>query len=242
MNVRTIFKAAGEALVSLVYPAHCAGCGTSVTRGYLCDCCRNGAVKIEQPRCEMCSQPFRGAISGEFSCANCADRKFHFDNAVCVYRSVDLVRELIHRFKYDRQFHLRYPLSEWLAEGLDDPRMRATPVDALVPVPLHAARQRDREFNQARALADLVGGARQVRVADCLRRIRYTSTQTRLDRTERMENLRNAFQMRKHARVQGLRIALVDDVLTTGSTVDECARVLRKAGAASVRVITVARG
>ncbi|MEA3187566.1 MAG: hypothetical protein QOD99_1396, partial [Chthoniobacter sp.] len=116
------------------------------------------------------------------------------------------------------------------------------PVDALVPVPLHHRRFREREFNQALALAQLAGAHAHLPVADCLRRIRYTTTQTRFDRFERMENLRNAFELRHNSHVRGQHLVLVDDVFTTGSTVDECARVLMKGGAASVRAITVARG
>src|SRR5436309_3216083 len=82
-------------------------------------------------------------------CANCADREFHFACAVSSYRAVGVVREIVHRFKYGREFHLRHPLAGWLADTLDDERIRAQPFDCFVPVPLHARRYREREFNQA---------------------------------------------------------------------------------------------
>ena len=153
-----------------------------------------------------------------------------------------MVREFVHRFKYDRHFYLRHPLTDWLAETLDDERIRAQPIDALVPVPLHSARFREREFNQADVLAELLAARTGTPLLRALDRIRYTTTQTRLDRHERMENLRNAFRVRHTSAVQNRHLVLVDDIFTTGSTVDECARVLRAAGAASVRVVTVARG
>jgi ComF family protein len=109
-------------------------------------------------------------------------------------------------------------------------------------VPLHSARLREREFNQADVLARLLARRAGAPVLAALRRIRYTTTQTRLDREERMQNLRNAFRVRQTSRVSGSHLILVDDVFTTGSTVEECARVLKRAGAASVRVVTVARG
>src|SRR5690606_34711792 len=114
-------------------------------------------------------------------------------------------------------------------------RIRARPVDFLVPVPLHPAREREREFNQAKVLADLLSELSGIPALNALSRVRYTTTQTRLDRRERMENLRGAFELRQTCPVQSRHLLLVDDVLTTGSTLDECARVLRAAGAASVR-------
>jgi len=199
-------------------------------------------MRIERPRCDTCSQPFDGSIDGTFTCANCLDRHYHFDCAVSAFRSRGIVRNMIHRFKYHREFRLRHPLADWLEASLQDGRITSGPFDCFVPVPLHPSRQREREFNQAEVLARILAKRTGYPVLDCLRRVRNTTTQTRFDRNERMENLRNAFDLRKNTSVQGKHLLLIDDVLTTGSTVDECSRVLRKAGAASVRVITVARG
>ena len=241
--MRTLARQAAAAFASLLYPARCERCAAHVgPRDYLCGRCRDSAKRIERPFCETCSQPFRGAIDFEFTCANCAGREFHFSHAVAHYRNRGVVRELIHRFKYDGQFHLRFPLAAWLADALHDPRIAAQPIDALVPVPLHARRFREREFNQAAALARLVAEGAGLPMRDCLHRIRYTTTQTHFDRVERIENLRNAFAMPHTADVRQQHLVLVDDVFTTGSTIDECARMLMKAGAASVRAITVARG
>ena len=238
-----ILRRATDALLSLLFPPHCATCGADTpARRHLCDGCLEKAARIEAPFCRQCSQPFDGAIDGQFTCSNCEGRGFHFDCAVSRYRSTGLVRELMHRFKYGRCLYLSLPLVEWLDETLDDERIRAQSFDGLVPVPLHAARRREREFNQADVLARLLAKRRGVRVIHALVRIRYTTTQTRLDREERMQNLRNAFRVRHSRRVSESHLILVDDVFTTGSTVDECARVLKESGAASVRVVTVARG
>lgn len=236
-------QAAARALASLIYPPCCEGCGGAVEHPrYLCEACAARAARIEAPFCQVCSEPFRGAMSGPFTCANCAEREFRFACAVTRYRSEGVVRDFIHRFKYFREFRLRHPLAAWAAEALEDGRMRETGVDALVPVPLFRAREREREFNQAAEIARLVGRRAGLRVSDCLERTRNTTSQVAYDRKKRMENLRNAFRMRHGREVRGLRLVLVDDVLTTGSTLDECASVLLKAGAASVRAITVARG
>jgi len=234
---------AAAAFLSLIYPPCCEGCGAGVELpGYLCQRCAAGAVRIEAPFCQVCSEPFQGVISGPFTCASCAGREFHFACAVARYRSAGVVRDFIHRFKYFREYRLRHPLAGWAAEALEDDRMRAERIDALVPVPLFIARKRDREFNQAAELARLVGKGAGIPVWDCLARTRNTTSQLAYDRKRRMENLRNAFTMRQNREVRGRHVVLVDDVLTTGSTLDECARVLASAGAASVRGITVARG
>jgi ComF family protein len=113
--------------------------------------------------------------------------------------------------------------------------------DVIVPVPLHPARERERGFNQAALLARSLAVRTGLPVKPVLERIRYTTTQTAFDRAERMENLHNAFRLRRRQDVQGLRVLLVDDVLTTGSTLSECARVLKQARASSVYAATAAR-
>jgi ComF family protein len=148
---------------------------------------------------------------------------------------------MIHEFKYGRQIHLRHLVARWLHAALDDERLRGIRFDIIVPVPLHAARQRERGFNQASLLAALLCEQTSIPSQSLLERIRYTTTQTALDRSERIENLHNAFRLRKNADVRGLQVLLIDDVLTTGSTLSECARVLKRAGTLSVHAATAAR-
>jgi ComF family protein len=231
-----------SALSSLFYPATCAVCSTDVDRPeYLCESCRERAPRIQAPFCAKCSEPFSGAITQTFSCANCAHRTLHFDLAVAAYRSRGLVRKLVHDFKYAHQRHLRHPLAAWLGETMNDPRLRGRRFDLVVPVPLHPARERERGFNQATLLGELLARRISVPLRPVLERIRYTTTQTAYDRAERMENLRDAFRLRKKMNVRELHVLLIDDVLTTGSTLSECARVLKEAGAISVHAATAAR-
>ena len=170
------------------------------------------------------------------------DRVLHFDAAVSAYRSRGVVRQVIHQFKYGRQTHLRQVIGGWLGEALADSRLVGQRCDLIVPVPLHPARQRERGFNQAELLAEALHRRSGIPVGDLLQRTRYTTTQTQFDRSERMENLRGAFRLRRSGDVRGLRMLLVDDVLTTGSTLSECACVLRRGGARSVYATTAARG
>lgn len=233
-----------QALGTLFHPPHCAGCDTpTATDEHLCPACLADVEKrrLRAPYCAVCSEPFDGAIAGPFACANCGDRRFRFTAAIATYRSRGLVRDLIHAFKYNGRFELRHPLAAWLAVGLDDSRLQTPRIDALVPVPLHRRRKRERGFNQAQVLADLAGGRASLPVECLLRRIRYTTTQTNFDRRQRIENLRGAFDLAPGANVKDRNLVLVDDVFTTGSTADECALVLSQAGAESVRVLTIAR-
>ncbi len=157
-------------------------------------------------------------------------------------QSRGIVRDLIHRFKYGGEVWLGSLLGDFLAQGLRDPRLRGRSFDAVVSVPLHPLRKREREFNQAEVLGRELARKSGLAFCEALERLRYTVTQTHFDRRRRMQNLQNAFKVRRNAAVQGKDLLLVDDVLTTGSTLDECARVLLEAGAQSVRGLTVARG
>ena len=236
---RRLFRSVG----TLCFPPYCVHCAADTPPGvYVCERCAEDVHRIEAPFCQRCSWPFDGAITEEFVCGDCQQQKVHYDCAVAAYRSRSVVRDLIHGFKYDGRLYLRVQLGRWLAETLRDRRMTEKKYDAFVPVPLHHVRYREREFNQAEELSRLLTKETGIPTRDVLQRIRYTTTQTRLTREERMENLRGAFRVRQTEGVKGCDLVLVDDVFTTGSTVEECSRVLRRAGAASVRVITIARG
>lgn len=231
-----------RAVASLLYPPACTICATAVGDSeYLCSACDDKITRIVPPFCAKCSEPFSGSMNGAFSCANCAQREIHFDAAIAAYRSRGIVRRIILDFKYSHHIHLRHLVGEWLCAAFRDERLCGRTFDLAVPVPLHPARERDRGFNQAGLLADILSRRMSIKVKPVLERIRYTTTQTAFDRAERMENLRDAFRLRKNADVRGLRVLLVDDVLTTGSTLSECARILKGAGAQSVYAVTAAR-
>ena len=229
-------------IASLLYPPSCTICSASVDVGeYLCAECEAKVVRIVPPFCAKCSEPFDGAITTTFACANCAHRNLYFEAAVSAYRARGIVRHVILNFKYGRQIHLRHLVARWLVAAMDDERLRERRFDVIVPVPLHPARQRERGFNQAALLAEWLSDHLAAPMRPVLQRTHYTTTQTAFDRSERMQNLRGAFRLRKTADVRDSRVLLIDDVLTTGSTLSECARVLKKAGARSVHAATAAR-
>ena len=156
--------------------------------------------------------------------------------------------DLIHRLKYNRELHLAEGLGRLAHEALEDPRFAPALAGGwpLVPVPLHRTRIRERHFNQAEEIARVLAGLTGLPLQRMLRRVRGTETQTALGRRQRMENLKGAFAparsfLRGNAALPAGAV-LVDDVLTTGSTVHECAKTLRKAGVRRVFVVTVMRG
>src|SRR5215831_3070644 len=151
--------------------------------------------------------------------------------------------EAIHRYKYQRALWFEPFLADLLIREAE-PELRAEKWHWIVPVPLHPTKKREREFNQAERLAIRLGAALNLPVnSRLLKRIRPTDTQTRLTRPQRTANMRNAFGLcDRRIRLQGERIIVLDDVLTTGATTSACARVLRAAGAGEVCVWTVARG
>jgi ComF family protein len=164
-----------------------------------------------------------------------------FRQARAAVMATGLARELIHRYKYQRALWLE-PLLAALLVPLAAPALGQEKWDWIVPVPLHPVRQREREFNQAERLALPLSAATGIPLnARLLKRVEITRTQTMLSRTERAANVRNAFAVRRSARLGGERIVLVDDVLTTGATTNACARALRQAGAGDICVWTLAR-
>ena len=242
----------GRALLDVVFPRTCLVCddplapeGREGLREWFCPGCEAGLPRLEAPFCQVCGEPYGGAIEREFRCSNCAGRRFAFQFAVSAFRASEGIRGLVHRFKYGRESHLREALAALLRHALDDPRLAAEPLGewVLVPVPLHRTKEADRGFNQSRELCRALSRQTGVPVVEGLRRVRVTATQASLNREERLRNMRGAFAPRAGAEVRGRRVLLVDDVLTTGATTNECARVLRRdAGAEKVVVITVARG
>ena len=229
-------------IASLLYPPACTICLAAVDVGeHLCAECEAKVARIVPPFCAKCSEPFDGAITTTFACANCAHRRLYFEAAVSAYRARGIVRHVILNFKYGKQIHLRHLVARWLVAAFDDARLRDRRFDVIVPVPLHPARERERGFNQAELLAEWLSDHLSLPLRPALQRIHYTTTQTAFDRSERMQNLRGAFRLRKKGDVRNLRVLLIDDVLTTGSTLSECARVLKEAGAHSIYAATAAR-
>lgn len=228
----------------LVYPRACAACGSRdpADGAHLCWDCRSEIQWIQPPFCSRCGTPVAGRIDHAYECAACTARKNHFDAARAAGRMEGPMAGMIHLLKYRGGLWIAPDLADLMLAALQthyDP----AEIDAAGFVPLFPSRRRDRGYNQAEVLARLL--CRESGIALLKRglvRTRPTPTQTLLTAPARADNVRNAFRAPHPKWVEGRRILLVDDVMTTGSTVNECARVLKAAGAARVWVLTAAHG
>ncbi len=231
-----------QALVGWVYPPACAACDRPLDAArqlespFLCESCESTLVPVGDLYCTVCGQGFDGVSSLAFRCGNCGDRELAFDFAVSAYRGAGAARGLVHRFKYGKERHLARLFGVLIDEVWRDDRLRAGGPWWVVPVPLHRRRRRERGFNQSHELAkELVRRAPdgvELRLRPLLRRVRETVRQARLDRRERLVNLEGAYAPARFlpgSPPGGARILLVDDVITTGTTVSECAAALRGA-------------
>lgn len=234
-----------RSILDRILPTRCHGCGRYL-RGdpnpCFCRDCWAGLPRFSGPACPRCGRPFASeaalSMSPSHLCGDCRDRKPHFDRAVAAGPYAGTLAEAIHLFKYRGKTVLARPLGELLLE----PFGRIGRADCLLPVPLHPARLREREYNQALLLCDRVGGRVGIPVVpDLLSRTRQTPPQIGLSRLDRRRNMRRAFIVNRPDRAEGRAVVLIDDVYTTGATVNECARTLKRAGAEVVSVLTVAR-
>lgn len=216
----------------MLFPPRCAGCGL---RGVeLCDRCLATIRPVDPGSCPRCGRPSRlGAL-----CAVCQryDGPLNGIRTACVYEGV--ARKAIHGLKYRHRQTLAAPLAQLLDSEL---RRRPLLLDLLAPVPLHPRRYAERGYNQSELLARELGAQFGIPVACCLARRRETRAQAGLNATARRSNVRGAFEFAGSESVAGLRIGIVDDVCTTGATLEDCARALHDAGCAAVWGIAVAR-
>jgi ComF family protein len=238
------------ALLDLVFPAFCPVCQRRLGDGRrdpLCGVCWERLDRITPPYCRRCGLPFArvpdrgGALPSIGLCGGCRRRRPPFTYARAAVRYGDVAREAVHALKFRGSRALAAPLGDLIA-GMGADGLPFGPPDLLVPVPLYPRRERERGFNQALLLARRVGLAWNVPVCgDVLGRTRATRPQTELSAGARRANVHGAFVLRRPDRIRGRHVVLIDDVVTTGSTVGACARCLGRGGASTVGILTVAR-
>lgn len=236
-SVQSALRPWTRALLDLLFPPRCQVCGAP-EEFPLCAGCADSFERIVPPVCQRCGRPLRGSVDLVFTCIPCREKKQHPVERVRAFGIYDgQLREAIHSLKYSGKIALAQPLGEMLGDAIGaDPVLRAA--DVVVPVPLHPRRQGERGFNQAEEIARIAATRCGVQVRGLLVRQRETQAQTDLDESERRPNVRDAFAVRGD--VRDARVLLIDDVVTTASTLSECARALRRAGAATVCAATVA--
>jgi ComF family protein len=233
-------KSSLRALLDFFLPGFCLFCQAPLTPGaksLVCSKCLKGIAFIPRPYCSICGAPFQGEVGPEHLCQECLTHPPPFSRARAVAFYEGQMLQAIHRLKYQRQLIYAKFLGQLLvASGAAD---LVAAADLVVPVPLHTRRLRWRGFNQALLLAQAFPDIPLGR--EILVRNRPTLPQVQLSHQERLTNVKGAFVVPEPDAVAGKAVLLVDDVYTTGATVKECAQALRRAGAGTVEVLTVAR-
>ncbi len=228
--------------LDILFPPGCTGCGVRLKPECLenfCDYCILEIRYIRSPFCRVCGLEVHGEEGTAPLCGKCLRDPPTFSTARSLVRYEPMIQQLVHRLKFGRDTSVINGFSDLVKNSdLSD----FSGVDFIVPVPLHIRRLRERGLNQAVLLAGLFFPDRYELIrTDLLIRTRHTVPQTELGGDDRRGNLKAAFQVRNKCDLSDVVVCLVDDVFTTGTTVEECSRVLLKAGAREVRVVTLAR-
>lgn len=230
-------------VINTLLPPRCIYCGQIVKSEHtLCTPCFQQIRFITQPYCKVCGLPFetQSEFSGKMLCPDCASKKrmTRMNRAAIVYD--EFSKKALLAFKFSDKPENAKLFAKWLKTAGKD--IFDAGVDIIVPVPLSYKRLFRRHYNQSAVLALELSKLTGVK-ADvfCLQKPHHTKPQSVLDANARLKNIKNAFKLKKGATVEGKRVLLVDDIMTTGATLAECAKVLLKAGAASVDTLTVAR-
>ena len=231
------------AFFTLFFPDECRVCGTplkEISRIPVCPTCLHKPEPISADYfCVSCRTPFLNPapLDAEGRCELCRRGLLGFDSAYSYGAYEGVLRDLIHLFKYARIRPLAGPLGDFIAAAIP----RDQTFDAIVPVPLHWRRRWQRGFNQSALLAQAVARRYGIPIRSLLRRTRSTTAQAGLTHARRRQNVSGAFLVKRKPEVEGRRILLVDDVMTTGATASACAAALKRAGARYVALLTLAR-
>jgi ComF family protein len=227
--------------IDLLYPPRCLLCRAFLASGSLCGSCFSAFSRLVSPVCPICGGPFADGIQEDHVCEECLRKRPYFHSAASPYLYDGRIMDAIHQFKYEGKPHMAKVLGPLLA-SFGRERLSGQSGLLIMPVPLHPKRLKQRGYNQSLLLARHVSTGMNASLDFMsLRRTRDTQVQTGLKKDERRRNVKRAFGVADRHAVKDKTILLVDDVATTGSTLNECAKVLRKAGCSKVYCLVLAR-
>ena len=246
MTVNATFPDLWRDRLDVVFPRGCVHCGGLVENGrlrHLCPTCVTQLVVVGPPHCSTCGHPYSGVTELNRRCEHCEELEPEFAEGRTAVLLKGPGRSLIHALKYHHALHLVDDITRIMSSvpGYGEYLTGAV----LVPVPLHPRKLRERRYNQSLLLAECAvkAVAGRARVEELLQRVVDTESQTHYDRRARQKNLKNAFALATGAAINpNLHYILVDDVFTTGSTLNACAAVLRRAGALTLDAVTFGHG
>ena len=227
----------------VIFPPQCLGCAEILSRGrqLFCPACKEKIKFITGSLCPVCGTTFLDSPAESHLCGNCIENKTYFSCARAVFSYETIILDVIHKFKYGNNISVGAMLASFMAD-FSFPDVDCSDYSLMIPVPLHIKRLRERGFNQSLILARALAKKWQIPINfSLLKRYKSTLTQTGLHKTERKQNIKGAFEVNDKKIIAGKNIILVDDVYTTGATINECAKTLIKAGAQKVTVLTLAR-
>lgn len=239
-----------EGFLNLIYPLSCENCGQLIkeSKGYsICENCLQQIKTISNPYCFRCGKPFSPGIDFEDKalCANCQEKKdpYYFVRSATYYQGV--MRKCIHLLKYKKELKLARPLADFMVKHLlSDELINIRKIELIIPVPLFKDDYLKRGFNQSGLLAKYIADYFSITFSnDLLIKKRANQSQVGLSKVERKMNIKNVYSVNSPLQQNNInRILLIDDIFTTGSTVEACCKVLRKAGIKELFVLTLARG
>ena len=224
--------------MGILYPQTCYFCG-KISRTPICPGCRKKIEYIGEPRCKKCGKPVR--YEEQELCKDCRESSFHYEQGRSVWLHKGPVRWSIYQFKYrNRRIYGQFYAQELYR--LYGEKMKEWEIDTIIPIPLHRKRKRKRGYNQTEIIAKHLGKLSKIPVkTKTLVRVRNTAPQKELNHQERKKNLKEAFRVTKYWKNRE-NILLVDDIYTTGNTIDSAAAVLKKKGAKKVWFLTISIG
>ena len=224
-------------MLDWIYPPTCISCRHLLELNnkpqrylWLCSVCENLFEAIDENTCNICGKPTQYDI-----CESCRSKKFFFDKNTAIYLYDDLIRDLLHSMKFRNKRHIAIGLGRLMAKQIKE----IPPSTVLVPVPMHKKKQSERGFNQSSIIAAGISKAFNIPVEEILIRTRDTPPQHGLHPAMRIENVYDAFNINKNHSPQDKHIIVIDDIFTSGSSLNECARVLKENGAAIVESMTL---
>lgn len=241
---KKLIKKWTDSILNIFWPGTCPFCG-KVNGGRVCDSCRKKVDKLQilEPRCLKCGKPVRYGEQ-EF-CHDCCKTEHIYDRGLSVWLHKLPVNQAIYRLKYHNQRYYAKYFAQEICEKYKDEIQRWRP-QALVPVPLHRKRRRKRGYNQAELLADEIGKILEIPVIpNLVKRIHYTGYQKKLDPRGRKKNLEHAFAPGRNPDKlpnDFRRVIIIDDIYTTGNTIDQVAKVLKSMGFQKVYFLTISIG
>ncbi len=230
-------------ILEIIFPNHCLYCQQIISaEGLLCSCCWQKLQFITEPKCNICSNPFEFLISENLTCAACLKRRPAYDKAIVIFHYNEIIKKIISDLKYRDKTYIAKKLANFL---INKAKKEIDEADFIIAVPLHKKRLRHRKFNQSLIIIQfmLKNISKRKFYPDFLLRIKNTTPQVALSKKQRQKNLTDAFIIKPKYReiVKNKNFLLIDDVITTGATLENCAKILKKSGAKKVVVLTIAK-